>query len=355
MKNCSILLIADPLIPVPPRTYGGVERIVDLLAEGLAGRGWSVTLACHPESTCRVDRLPHSTCDRDRGGRMKNSWNLLKHMAFNRHDLIHSFGHYDLTAPLWPLAKKQIQSFQAPPDWNSFIKRARLIPKRNLWFTTCGCHMVKTFSSIAPTYAIHNGVRIEHFDFQEHVDENAPLVFLGRIEQIKGVHTAIQIAKATHRRLVIAGNRSDSPEVDRYFMEEVEPHLSSRITYIGPVDDVQKNKLLGTSAALLMPIEWDEPFGIVMAEALACGTPVIGYSRGALPEIVDHGTTGACCHSVDEMIDAVRRVADFPRQSCRRQLEKRFSAPVIVDQYISLYERILSGEAVGTQPAQPLT
>lgn len=354
MKDRSVLLIADPLIPIPPRTYGGVERIVDFLAEGLADRGWRVTLACHPESTCRVEHLPHPTCEWARSGRTKNSWNLLKHLAFHRYDLIHSFGHYDLTAPLWPLAKKQIQSFQAPPDLNSFFRRTRLIPKKNLWFTTCGYHMVGTFSHIAPTYAIHNGVRIESFDFQEHVDDDAPLVFLGRIEQIKGTHTAIQIAKATNRKLVIAGNRSDRPNVDRYFLEQVAPHLSSQITYIGEVDDVQKNRLLGTSAALLMPIEWDEPFGIVMAEALACGTPVIGYSRGALPEIVVNGSTGACCNSLDEMIEAVRGVAGFSRRSCRQDAETRFSAPVIVDHYISLYEKILSGKAVGSPPPQPL-
>jgi glycosyltransferase involved in cell wall biosynthesis len=201
--------------------------------------------------------------------------------------------------------------------------------------------MVKEFKDIAPTHAIHNGVRIEQFEFREQVAPEAPLVFLGRIEPIKGTHTAIQIAKATGRKLIIAGNRSNKPEMDRYFVEQVEPHLSDRIRYIGAVNDIQKNELLGSAAAFLMPIDWDEPFGIVMAEALACGTPVIGAARGALPEIVDHGITGACCESVDEMIAAVHQVENFSRHACRQSVETRFAAPIIVDQYISLYESIL--------------
>ena len=353
VKN-SILLVADPLIPVPPVTYGGVERILDILAEGLIERGWDVTLAGHPGSTCRAKILPHTSMEFNRGGRLRNTWNLLKNISAKRYNLIHSSAHFDLTAPLWPLSQKIIQTFHAPPNWNAFNKRVRMIPKRNLWFTTVGHHMVDAFSAIAPTQGIHNAIRIEEFTFQKHVTEDAPLVFLGRIEQIKGTHTAIRIAQATNRRLIIAGNRSDSPDVDRYFKEEVEPHLSHKITYIGVVDAIQKDKLLGDAAALLMPIEWDEPFGLVMAEALACGTPVIGYARGALPEIVADGSTGACCHTLDECIDAVRHVVHFPRQNCRDEAVRRFSAPTMVEQYITLYEKILSEKASSRSP-QPIT
>lgn len=341
MPSKSILLVADPFLPVPPLTYGGVERIVDILAEGLAKRGWNVTLAGHPESTCKVQLLPHPTHRCDRAGRLTNTWNLLKHLTAHRYDLIHSSAHYDLTAPLWPLPQKLIQTFHAPPIWSAFNKRVRLIPKRNLWFTTVGHHMVDAFSGIAPTEGIHNAVKIGEFTFQGHVAADTPLVFLGRIERIKGTHTAIRIAKATNRRLIIAGNRSDNPEVDRYFTEEVEPHLSDQITYIGPVDANQKDRLLGDAAALLMPIEWDEPFGLVMAEALACGTPVIGFARGALPEIVDHRSTGACCQTVDEMIEAVRHVENFSRHACRHSAQSRFSSDGLIDRYISFYQSIL--------------
>ena len=341
MDEKSILLVADPYVPVPPVTYGGIERIVDFLAEGLSSRGWNITLACLPDSSCGVNLFPHSSQHPRWQGRVVNTWNLLRHVRSHHYDIVHSFAHFDLIAPLWPLTFPKIQSFQSPPDWTAFNKRIRWIPKRNLHFTTCGYHMAPDFTEIAPTHAIHNGVRIEKFDFVEKVTHDAPLVFLGRIEPIKGTHTAIQIAQTTGRRLIIAGNRSSKPEVNRYFIDLVEPHLSEQITYVGPVNDVQKNELLGKAAAFLMPIEWDEPFGIVMAEAIACGTPVIGFARGALPEIVDHRLTGACCKTVDEMIEAVRNVENFSRHACRQSAESRFASDGIVEQYIALYESIL--------------
>jgi glycosyltransferase involved in cell wall biosynthesis len=344
MAGKSILLIADPYIPVPPITYGGIERIVDMLAEGLAKRGWQVSLACHPDSSCRVNLIPLPAAKPGSRGRVTNTTRLLKHIAGHRFDIVHSFAHYDLTALLWPLAKLQIQSFQAFPDWESFTKRTRLIPKRNLHFTTCGHHMVDRFTPIAPTHSIHNGIILDQFNFRAETRADAPLVFLGRIEPIKGTHLAIEIAKAADRELIIAGNRSDKPAIDAYFTERVEPHLSDRIRYIGPVNDVQKNELLGKAAAFLMPIEWDEPFGIVMAEALACGTPVIGFARGALPEIVNDGITGACCHTVEEMIEAVLHLEKFSREDCRLEAEKRFSSPIIIEQYVSLYETLLSDQ-----------
>jgi len=348
MPKKSILLVADPFLQVPPLTYGGVERVVDILAEGLAANDWNVILACHPHSTCNVHILRLPSAEGGSRGRVINAMKLLKHIALNRFDIVHSSAHIDLTVLMWPLPQKVIQTFHSLPNWDAFSKRLRFIPRKNLWFTTVGKHMVKSLEHLAPTTAIHNGIKITQFNFQPTVAADAPLVFLGRIEPIKGTHTAIEIAKATDRKLIIAGNRSDDPLIDRYFQEQVEPHLSEQISYIGSVNDPQKNKLLGEAAALLMPIDWDEPFGLVMAEALACGTPVIGLNRGALPEIIDHSKTGFCCHSVDEMIGAVARIGNLSRLECRHQAESRFSSSVMVDNYISFYDKILSGQPIGT-------
>jgi glycosyltransferase involved in cell wall biosynthesis len=341
MKKPSILIIADPILPVPPPLYGGIERIIHFLAEGLSELGWNVTLFCHPDSECKVNKVAYPAPGIERKSRLRNLKTLGRHLLQHRYDIIHSFAHFDMMAPLWPLKQTVVQSFQAFPDWKAFTKRTRFIPKRNFHITTCGFHMVDRFSPIAPTRAIHNGIIIDQFDFAPEVSPDSPLVFLGRIEPIKGTHLAIQIANATGRELIIAGNRSTDAKLDQYFIDEIEPHLNERIRYIGPVNDIQKNQLLGSAAAFLMPIEWDEPFGIVMAEALACGTPVIGTARGALPEIVDHGLTGACCQTVDEMIEAVRHVEDFSRYACRQSAESRFASNGIVDQYIALYESIL--------------
>jgi glycosyltransferase involved in cell wall biosynthesis len=337
-----ILLVADPYVPVPPVYYGGVERIVNFLAEGLKNRGWDVTLACHPDSTCQVKRLPLCQSGFYQYSRISNLVSVAREIFTGHYDLIHSFGHCDLTAIFWPSSRLQIQSFQAPPHPGALAKRMKLLPRKNMWLTTCGHHMVKNYQHFAPTRGIHNGVKIEDFTFQASVETDAPLVFLGRIEPIKGTHHAIHIARETGRRLIIAGNLSDNELSRGYFAREIQPHLTERIEFIGPVNDVQKNQLLGSAAAFLMPIEWDEPFGIVMAEALACGTPVIGTSRGALPEIVDHGITGACCSDIGEMIEAARDVAIFRRSECRRSAERYFSSDVIIEQYVALYQEILA-------------
>jgi glycosyltransferase involved in cell wall biosynthesis len=141
--------------------------------------------------------------------------------------------------------------------------------------------------------------------------------------------------------LIIAGNHAKSgPEFD-YWTNEIAPQIRGDIEYIGPVNDVQKNALLGQAAGMIVPIEWNEPFGIVFAEALACGTPVISCPRGALPEIIRHGIEGFLVNSIDEACDAVANLGEIDRSACRQRAEECFSVPVITDQYERLYsERI---------------
>jgi glycosyltransferase involved in cell wall biosynthesis len=166
------------------------------------------------------------------------------------------------------------------------------------------------------------------------VPDDAPLAFLGRIERIKGTHAAVDIARAAGRRLVIAGNIADA----EYFRSAIEPHIDGRsVTYVGEVDDAAKNRVLGGAAALLMPIEWDEPFGIVMAEAFACGTPVIGFARGSVPEVVRDGVTGFVVSSVADAARAVTRLPSIDRRSVRLDCERRFSCEAIVSAYEQLY------------------
>jgi glycosyltransferase involved in cell wall biosynthesis len=182
---------------------------------------------------------------------------------------------------------------------------------------------------------VFNGAPIAAYTPVAAVPADAPLAFLGRLDPIKGVHHAIAIARTASRRLVIAGTRQSN---DRgYFERDIAPHLSADVTYIGELDDRGKNALLGSSAALLMPIEWDEPFGIVMAEALACGTPVIGFRRGSVPEVVRDGQNGYVCDTVPEAAAAVARVSTIDRRAVRADYEARFSDTAIVAAYEALY------------------
>jgi glycosyltransferase involved in cell wall biosynthesis len=196
--------------------------------------------------------------------------------------------------------------------------------------------MIGPVQSLAAWHVVYNGVPVGAYDFRPGVSSDAPLMFLGRIEWIKGAHLAIEAARAAGRRIVIAGN---IPVEHRdYFRQYIEPSIDGdRVSFVGPVDDQQKNELLGRAAALLMPILWDEPFGIVMAEALACGTPVIGLRRGAVPEIVNDGVTGFVADDVAGLVAGINRVTTIDRAACRASAESLFSDRVIVDAYESLY------------------
>jgi len=186
-------------------------------------------------------------------------------------------------------------------------------------------------------------VPIEKYKFIPNVSDDAPLIFLGRIERIKGVHAAIEVSKKTGRRLIIAGNHDEEGANFDYYHNEILPHCDGeRIRYVGEVDDIQKNELLGKSAALLFPVEWDEPFGIVMPEALACGTPVIAYDKGAVSEVIENGVSGYVCNDKEEMVAAVGEIGNLNREVCRRIAKERFSADVITEKYVRLYETAIS-------------
>jgi glycosyltransferase involved in cell wall biosynthesis len=181
-------------------------------------------------------------------------------------------------------------------------------------------------------------VELEKYTFQPTVAPDAPLVFLSRVEQIKGAHNAIAAARLTKRRLLIAGNHGTTGEAGRYWQEEIVPHLGKDgIEYVGSVNDEQKNALLGQAAAMIVPIEWEEPFGIVFAEALACGTPVISCPRGALPEIVRPGIDGYLVNNIEQTCTAIQNLPQINRRNCRQRAEDCFSASVIVDKYEQLY------------------
>ena len=337
-----IALVADPYIPVPPKLYGGIERVLDFLVEGLAARGHEVTLWAHPDSDVPAELVPYGI--EPHWGRVVRTRELLQVMTGlacrqREFDLVHSFGRLAGMLPLFPSSIPKIQSYQREITPQN-IERAVRLAGDTLSFTACSTNCRRDVSHVGRWETVYNGVRLADYDFEPDVAPDAPLVFLGRIEQIKGTHTAVAVAKATGRSLVIAGNVPETDEHRRYFDEQVAPHLDGeQIRYVGPVDDVQKNDLIGRALAFLMPIEWEEPFGIVMAEALACGTPVVGFRRGSVPEVVEHGVTGFVCDTTEEMVAAVGRVPDLDRRASRDRCERMFSDRAIVDAYESLYRR----------------
>jgi glycosyltransferase involved in cell wall biosynthesis len=166
-------------------------------------------------------------------------------------------------------------------------------------------------------FTLYDPIDVSRYEFVPRVASDAPLVLLGRLERIQGAHTAIAIARRAGRRLILAGNKAaGGPEAD-YFQQEIAPALDGeQISYVGPVDDEAKNRLLGSAAALLFPIEWKEAFGIVMAEAMACGTPVIGFPRGSVPEIVTD-LNGFICSDVEVAAFATMKFSTIDRARVR--------------------------------------
>jgi glycosyltransferase involved in cell wall biosynthesis len=345
-RRLRIALTADPYIPVPPPFYGGIERIVHLLAEGLVARGHDVTLfAHHASAIAGVPVIPYGMPPhlglRCRAGELVQLGGALwkRRGSF---DVVHSFGRLAALAPVLPLSSlAKVQSYQRPVPWRG-VRRAVRVSGQSLEFTACSASMFSGHErGVGAWHAIHNGVLIDRYRFVPAVSSTAPLVYLGKIEPMKGVHTAIEIASRAGRRLIIAGNRSTTGSDARYFDEQIAPAIDGdRVRYVGPVDDVVKNALLGEAAALLFPTRYPEAFGIVMAESMACGTPVVGFANGGVPEVIRHGTNGFLCDTADEAVAAVARLGEIDRSVVRLDCEQRFSAPVIVAQYEALYRRM---------------
>lgn len=340
-----ILLTADPELPVPPRLYGGIERIIDLLATGLQLKGHSVALVGHPESASNVDTFFSWP-----GRRSQNKLDILRNTTALwsaaqkfQPDILHSFSRIAYLTPLLRSAFPKVMTYQREPNTRTTHWGSKL-SNHSLTFTGCSEYICERGRHSGGTWQpIHNCVVLDKFTFQPKVASDAPLVFLSRLERIKGVHNAIAVAKKTGRRLIVAGNRVHTPAGEAYWHQEILPHLDkSRVEYIGSVDDAQKSQLLGQAAAMIVPIEWNEPFGIVFAEALACGTPVISCPTGALPEIVRNGIDGFLVTDIDSACDAVEHLAQINRHNCRQRVESHFSAGVIVSQYEDLYRSRLS-------------
>jgi glycosyltransferase involved in cell wall biosynthesis len=339
-----IAITADPYLPVPPRLYGGIERVLDFLVRGLTDRGHRITLFAHPESQVPATLVPYGCPPHfARLDRARELWQVGSRLWSNRHefDLVHSFGRLAAMAPILTVrGLPKIQSYQRDGlPWKS-IRTASRLARNSIHFTACSSNVYRGIPAadgpFGEWHTVFNGVDLTKYTFQREIRDDAPLAFLGRLEPIKGAHHAIAIAKAAGRRLVIAGNQvAESME---YFASWIAPHIDGdRVQYLGPVDDDAKNALLSGSAALLMPIEWEEPFGIVMAEAMACGTPVIGFARGSVKEVVRDGINGYVCRGMAEAVSAVAKLGAIDRSAVREDCERRFSSRVVVEAYERLY------------------
>jgi glycosyltransferase involved in cell wall biosynthesis len=344
-----VLITADPYIPVPPVHYGGIERVIDVLVGELVRRGHDVTLVAHPGSRTKARLVPYGEPPHV-GYRIRAKEIVQVGSTLWRErravDVVHSFGRLAALLPILPRRQlPKIQSYQRDGvPWTS-VSRAVRLAGPSLVFTGCSssvyCHRSLDRPLDGEWRTVFNCVDLATYTPRLSVPADAPLVFLGRLDPIKGAHD-VAIARGAGRRLVIAGNRVTEGPDACYFDAQIAPHIDDvLVRYVGPVDDAQKNRLLGEAAALLMPIAWEEPFGIVMAEACACGTPVVAFARGSVPEIVQDGVNGFACGSVDAAIAAVAAIDRIDRRAVRADCEARFGGSVIADAYESLYRELV--------------
>lgn len=334
-----IAITADPELPVPPVLYGGIERVIFMLITELVKSGHNVTLFAHKDSNVPCRLIPYKSTSNNLGGTIINCFTINKVLFSQKFDIIHSFGRLAYLLPQLPLKIPKLMSYQREPTLNQIKKAVKIAAKNTLAFTGCSNYITDKIKCFAEAYTVYNGVDTLKYNASTTVPDDAPLVFLGRIEPIKGAHIAIEIALKTNKKLVIAGNIPTNHE--NYFNDKIKPFINKNITYIGAVNDQQKNELLSNSLALLMPICWDEPFGIVMIEAMACGTPVVGFNKGAVAEVVENGITGYCTNDFNILVEKINQVHLLNRKRIREITEIRFSSKVIVDEYLKIYHHLL--------------
>jgi glycosyltransferase involved in cell wall biosynthesis len=339
-----ILVIVDPQIPVPPVHYGGAERIVGFLCEGLRDRGHDVRLLAGPGSKNYGGGLwTH------RAPSLRWASRAYRKMLFqpgSLHaargvDIVINFGRIDYLEAILRTRRPLLCSFQNPLpqselDW--LLKRRA----GRLRFTAVSRSQIKDVGPTGLIDVIYNAADTRRLYPTEKYGDY--LAFLGRITSNKGADTAIAIARKTGLKLKLAGTISNETGGREFFETQVRPELGEQIEYVGTVDDEAKRTFLGEARALLFPIRWQEPFSLALLECLACGTPVIATRMASTPEAVDHGKTGFLCDSEDEMAAAVGRLSEINRADCRAVAESRFSPERLVDDYLKSIERLLRGQ-----------
>ena len=340
-------LVAGPWIPVPPATYGGTERVVDSLARGFTAGGHEVLLAAPSDSTCPVPRVP------DMRPSVPEELNLtmseLSHVArayggLGDVDIIHD---HTMAGPLYlhkPERVPVVTTIHCRLDAEAAeIYRAIA---RNAAVVAISRDQASHAPEVPVTRVIHHGMDLSSVPVGS--GSGGYLCFVGRACPDKGLLEAVRIAREARIPLKIAVKMREQDEI-RYFRDVVEPILGPNEDFVGEVDDAAKYRLMGEAVAFLNPIQWSEPFGLVMIEALATGTPVLGTAIGSAPEIIDHARTGYL-GPIDTLPGLVPLAAGLDREVCRQAVEERFSEERMVNDYLRLFTGLLEGRTPAGVP-----
>ena len=322
----------------PPQNYGPWENVVSLLTEELVSRGYEVTLFATGNS--ETSGKLHSVCSQ--GYEEDNSiipkvWECLHISEVFEHaedfDIIHN--NFDFL----PLTYTSFISTPVVTTIHGFSS-AGILPvykKYNNKVSYISISDADRSTELDYIKTIHHGINLNQFDFQPEPEDY--LLFFGRIHHDKGTKEAIEIARTCNKKLILAGIIQDEEYHNKYIV----PYLDDKnVVFIGSAGPIQRNQLLGKATALLHPINFDEPFGLSVIESMACGTPVIAFNRGSMPELIENGKNGFLVNTVADAIEVVGQIKNIDRKYCRLYIEQHFTVNQMAEKYIQVYEKILS-------------
>jgi glycosyltransferase involved in cell wall biosynthesis len=338
LAGARIGMLAPVSWSVPPAGYGPWEQVVSLLTEGLVGRGLDVTLFATADSstTARLSAIcPRPTSvDPELDPKV---WEYLHISEIFEHasefDLIHN--HFDFM----PLAYSGLVRTPVVTTIHGFSseKILAVYQKYNRKVHYVSISNADRHPSLHYDATVYHGIDLDRFTPRTRAGDY--LLYFGRIHHDKGAREAIEVAHRSGRRLLLAGIIQDQG----YYEREVAPHLDGKqIHYIGAVGPSKRDELLGGAFALLHLINFNEPFGLSIVESMACGTPVIGWSRGSIPEVISHGESGIIVNSIDQAVEAVAEVSRMDRSRVRAYAEKRFCKERMIEDYLNVYRKILA-------------
>jgi glycosyltransferase involved in cell wall biosynthesis len=339
-----IAMLAPPWIPVPAPAYGGIEEVVRLLCDGLVGRGHEVTLFAAP--TSRSSAEVRTVLEDPHPEEIERSRWEVDHVARafadiddardgHPYEVVHDHCGFTALAMADRLATPLVHTLHGPFDDETLAFYAVHGHKATI-VAISDAQRRDGPPRLRDAAVVHNPLDFDEWALREDPEDH--VLWIGRMAPVKGPHRAIAAARAAGVPLVLAG--PIQPGQEEYFATEVEPHIDGEaVRYVGEVGGPDKAAAYCAARAVLMPIRWAEPFGLVMTEAMACGTPVIAFREGSAPEVVDDGVSGFLVDDEDEMAAAIGRIDEVDRAACREQARRRFGVDVAVEGYEAVYER----------------
>jgi len=338
LQNIKIAILSPACWRTPPRKYGPWEQVASNIAEGLVARGFDVTLFATADS--RTSGKLEAVCDRPYGEHPEMDAKVCECLHISHFmELAHRFDVLHNNYDFLPLTYSRLIKTPMVTTIHGFSS-PKILPVYKKYNDTSWYVSISN-SDRSPELdyiaTVYNGINPKAFHFQEKPDDY--LLYFGRIHPEKGTWEAIQIARRSGRRLIISGLIQD----EEYFKAKVKPFLDDKqIIYVGNSGPDRRDKLLGGAYALLHPISFEEPFGLSVTEAMICGTPVIAFNRGSMPELIVDGKTGFLVHTIDEAVAVLPGIENIRREDCHHHAMENFSIDKMIDGYVEVYRKVLS-------------